>query len=137
MVVEDAVDQYRDRSKLFGQYEAGLILLDTDRIEEDRARGRDPLAAASGERLRLVHLRPKLEGLLFRLYPGNERRFVPARSAERFLRGRWPTYDKPESADALGQRFTPGDLRRASQHDADLHWVLEILGLSHTQQEGS
>ena len=133
MVVRHAVDQYHRRSKLFGQYEAGLVFLDADRIEEDRSRGRDLLTAVSGERLRLVYLKPKLEGLLFRLYPGNESRFVLARNAERSLRGFWPTYDKPESADALGQRFTLDDLRRASQHDADLRQVLEILGLSHNK----
>lgn len=132
-VATHAVDQYRKRSKAYGEFSAGLALLDADRLEEDRSRGRDPATAVGVGSPRLVYLTPNLEGLLVRLHPGRENRFVLAHDAERSLRRLWPEYVKPASADALGRRFGLDDLRRASQHDADLRLLLEILGLYHNE----
>ena len=132
-VARYALKQYRERYKTYGRFSAGLILLDADRIEEDRSHGRDPLTAIGGERLSLVYLKPKIEGLLFRLYPGYENRPVSAHDAERSLQQLWPEYVKPASANALGRRFKLDDLRRVSWHDADLRRLLAILGLCHNE----
>ena len=45
-----------------------LVLLDSDRIETDRAAGRDARATASKWRLEVLLMTPNLEGLLVRLH---------------------------------------------------------------------
>ena len=130
-VVKHSVNQYRQRTTLYGRFSAGLIILDGDRIEEDKLHDRDPLTGLVSENLRLVYLIPKLEGLLLRLHPGYESNFVLAHEAERSLRKQWPKYDKPASAKALGRRFKLQDLRRVAQQDTNIRLVLETLGLLH------
>ena len=127
-VVEYSVEQYR-RRRDYGTYSAGLVLLDADPIEEDRMHGRDPSTALDGENLLLSYLQPNLEGLLYRLHPGCERRFVFAREASRSLQAVWPDYVKPTPAETLHRRFGLRDLRRASRHDDYLREALELLGL--------
>lgn len=128
-VVEYSLEQYRRRSRDYGPYSAGLILLDADRIEEDRRHGRDPSTALDGENLLVTCLQPNIEGLLYRLHPDCESRFVSAQQATQLLRTVWPKYVKPPTADALGRRFGLGDLRRASRHDKYLRSAVELLGL--------
>ena len=93
-VVSFSVKQYRKRSKQFGKYSSGLILLDDDRIEEDKRHGRDPFAGLAGEDLSLVRLVPNFEGLLLRLHPGYENRTVSKQTAKRDLQRKWPEYEK-------------------------------------------
>ena len=121
--------QYQKRSGLYGQYSAGLILLDDDRIEEDRQHGRDPLAGMVDENLSLVRLVPNLEGLLLRLHPDCENQFLSVQDTRRSLRRRWPGYDKPPSAHEFGRRFQLQDLRRVATQDANIQSMLDILGL--------
>ena len=127
-IVEYSVEQYRQR-KRHGPYSTALILLDADRVEDDRSRGRDPLTALGGEDLSLIFLKPNIEGLLIRLHRGYEGRFVSAREAKRMLQKLWPGYAKPASAEALGRRFESGDLRRVARHDTDIREALQLLGL--------
>ena len=127
-VVEYSVEQYRQR-KHHGPYSAALVVLDADRIEEDRSHGRDPLTALGNEKLRLIFLKPNIEGLLCRLHRGHESRFGSASEAKGLLQRLWPEYAKPTSAEMLGRRFELGDLRRAARHDTDLRQALELLGL--------
>lgn len=127
-IVEYSVEQYRQRQR-HGPFSAALVLLDADRVEDDRSRGRDPLMALGSEELSLIYLRPNIEGLLFRLHRSHESRFVSAREAKRMLQGLWPGYAKPISAEVLGRRFESNDLWRVAQHDTDLRQALQLLGL--------
>lgn len=128
-VVEYAVDRRRRRNDSKTRDKGALVFLDSDRLAEDRAAGRDPETVPGRRDLQLVYLKPKLEGLLIRLHPGQERRFVAARDAERDLQRLWPEYRKPMPATALRERFGLDDLRCAARHDAGLRDALALLGL--------
>lgn len=129
-VVSHSVKQYRKRSSLYGQYSAGLILLDDDRIEEDQQHGRGPLAGVGAENIDLVKLVPNFEGLLLRLHRDCENQFLSAQGTRRSLRRLWPGYDKPPFAYELGRRFQLQDLQRAAMQDANIQLILDTLGLS-------
>ena len=128
-VVEYAVAQRRRRNESRGQDKAALVFLDSDRLAQDRAAGRDPETVAGRGDLQLVYLRPNLEGLLVRLHDGHETRFLGANEARRRLERLWPAYVKPMSAAALRRRFGLADLRRAAVHDPGLHDASTMLGL--------
>lgn len=128
-VVEYAVDRRRRRNETKMRDSGALVFLDSDRLAEDRAAGRDPETVRGREHLQLVYLRPNLEGLLIRLHRGQERRIVAALDAERELQRLWPEYRKPMPVAALRERFGPDDLRRAARHDDDLRDALTLLGL--------
>ena len=106
-----------------------MVLLDRDRLERDRKNGRDAYVVASKWRLEIVFQDPNLEGLLFGLHQGFERRKPTAREALPELRRVWPEYRKPPTADELIQRFGLTDLRRAARHDDELLRLLGFLGL--------
>ena len=106
-----------------------LVLLDSDRIRQDKQAGRDAQSVASKENLKLIFVRPKLEGLLLRLHEGHERR-INVNNAMAELRKVWPQYSKKKlTADQLRRRFALSDLQRAAQYDSELKRLLEILGL--------
>jgi len=128
-VVEYAVEQRRRRNGFLERDKVALVLLDADRVAEDRAAGRDPETVAGRGDLQLVYLTPNLEGLLVRLHPGYEARLLTPNEARRRLKQLWPDYDKPASAAALGRRFDLDDLRRVGAHDDGLRDVLIVLGL--------
>lgn len=107
-----------------------LVLLDSDRIEADKAAGRDARAVARKRGLEVVLMTPNLEGLLVRLYEGRETHVIAPRHAERQLRALWPGYHKGLlRADHLRRRFTLIDLGRAARFDEELWKLLGILGL--------
>lgn len=106
-----------------------LVLLDRDRMEDDRRAGRDAERAASNHGLEVIVQNPNLEGVLLRLHAGHERRQVAARDASAELRKVWPEYRKPPPADRLIERFAASDLRRAARHDGRLRRLLDVLGL--------
>ena len=109
---------------------ARLVLLDSDRMQADRAAGRDALTEAEKRGLEAVLIEPNLEALLIRLHEGCEARRVPARDAEKQLRKLWPSYSKSSlTGDRLRQRFSLGDLERAARHDEELRKLLNVLGL--------
>ena len=126
-VVEYAVDRRRRRNENRVRDIAALVFLDSDRLEEDSANGRDPETVRGRRDLQLVYLRPNLEGLLVRLHRGHEKRFVAAQDGETRLRELWPEYDKSVSAGALAERFGLDDLRRAARHDPDLRGALTLI----------
>ena len=129
-VVEDAAARYLKRSRQHGRFSDGPVLLDTNRLMDDRRHGRDPMMAVRGTNLRLILLRPNLEGVLARLHVGCEERTLSVQDTTRVLRMHWPDYRKPASAQQLGKRFGLHDLQRASVYDAGLREILELLGLS-------
>lgn len=106
-----------------------LVLLDEDRIEQDRERHRDAKAVASENGLDIILQCPNLEGLLLRLHSGHERRRVQAQNALKELQKVWPEYSKGVTAVQLSQRFGLSDVLRAAEHDEHLQRLLELLGL--------
>ena len=126
-VVQFAEREHRRRSRDYGAYESGFVLLDADRLAQDAASGRRLPATGKLER---IYFRPNLEGLLQRLHSGRESRRPTAQQAEMELKRLWPDYRKPASADMLERRFALADLRRAAGHDPGLRLLLEQLGLS-------
>ena len=128
-VVEHAVDRLQRQAGSHVTPKSALVLLDADTMAQDRRSGRDPTTAKGSEQLQLIYLRPNLEGLLLRLCPGCESRFVAPQLALSQLRTAWPEYVKPMPARALGRRFGIDDLRRAARHDDDLRQVLATIGL--------
>lgn len=109
--------------------ESRLVLLDGDRIEEDRKAGRDVQAAAARWELELIVQNPQHEALLLRLHRGHEQRRVTARAALTELRKVWSTYSKPMTADELTRRFSLSDVQRTARHDQELRRLLAVLGL--------
>ena len=128
-VVEEA-GRHLARHSAKRDIRARLVLLDRDRIEQDLRAGRDAQAVASGWNLTIIFQDPNLEGLLFRLHQGHERRRTTAGDSMTELRKVWPEYRKPPTADQLSGRFTLSDVRRAARHDKELRQLLEILGLA-------
>lgn len=128
-IIEFAIDRRRRRAHSKGRDKGALVLLDADRLAQDRAAGRDPETVEGRGHLRLIYLTPNLEGLLVRLHIGCETQFVAAEIAERRLQQLWPEYRKPVPTSALGKRFDLTDLRRAAAHDLHLRDVLTLLGL--------
>lgn len=128
-VVEYTVEQRRRHNESRVRDNGALVLLDADRLLQDRAAGRDPETVPGRRDLRLVYLTPNLEGLLFRLHPGCEAQFVAPQDAERRLLRLWPDYSKPASAASLRRRFNLNDLVRTASCDLDLRDALTFLGL--------
>lgn len=126
-IVEDAARNLKRHS---GKKDIGdrLVLLDSDRIVEDRNAGRDVQNVASKEKLEIIFFQPNLEGLLLRLHRGYENRKITG-NAMRELRKVWPEYTKKLTADQLDRRFGLSDLGRAARYDNGLRRLLEILGL--------
>jgi len=127
------VDQARrrlERHPARRMLKARLVLLDADRIEQDRKAGRDAIAVAAKGKLEVVLLTPNLEGLLVRLHRGHQAQAIPSEEALRQLRKLWNGYDKGSlSATDLSKRFELADLRRAARYDRYLARLLELIGL--------
>jgi len=128
-VVEFAVDRRRRHADSRGCDEGALVFLDSDRLAQDRAAGRDPETVEGREHLQLAYLTANLEGMLVRLHNGCETQFAAADDAEKRLLRLWPEYRKPMPAGALAKRFGLADLRRASKHDRFLRHALILVGL--------
>ena len=111
------------------EYSERLVLLDMDRVEQDKKAGRDAWAVASENGLEIILQNPNLEGLLLRLHPGYESRQIQAQDALKELRKVWKEYDKPPTVDQLAQRFDVPDLLRTARYDEHLQRLLEILKL--------
>jgi len=63
------------------------------------------------------------------MMPGMEREIPDAASAETKLKSRWPSYQKPVNAHALGRQFSLEDLLRVAKADSDLESLLKKIGL--------
>ena len=127
-VIEQA-GRWLKRNRSRREYQARLVLLDLDRIEAEPQEKIQARAAAARYKLEIVFQDPNLEGLLVRLYKGQEQRRIRASDSESELRKMWPAYQKPPAAEQLRQRFTLNDVRRAAVHDQHLRKLLEVIGL--------
>ena len=118
VVVEEAA-RYLNRHSGKRDIKDRLVLLDSDRIRQDKQAGRDAQSVAAKENLELIFQDPDLEGLLLRLHEGHESRKI-VNNAETELRKVWPQYSKRQlTADQLRQRFTLSDLQRAPDMTTD------------------
>ena len=127
-VIEQA-GRWLERNRSGRDYQARLVLLDRDRIEAEPQEGTKAQAASARYKLEIIFQDPNLEGLLLRLYKGQEQRRVTANESERVLLKVWPEYQKPPTAEQLRQRFTLDDVRRAAKYDQQLRRLLEVIGL--------
>ena len=126
-VVETAV-RYLRRHGSGRDYCQKIVLLDEDRVEQDKQSDRDPHAKAREHDLEIIFQNPNLEGLLLRLHYGNERKEYQPQETERKLKQSWSKYDKSNlSAKQLCEHFTIADLRRAAKHDQQLKRFIAIL----------
>ncbi len=128
-VVEE-MNRYVRMNSSEREFSRRLVLLDQDRIDQDRQTGRDAFAVASRSNIQIVLQLPDLEGVLLRLHKGQEQRFVPAGVSEQALRKVWTEYRKPPRKDDLIRRSTVSDLRRAARHDRHLGELLTAVGLA-------
>ena len=126
VVIESAIRYLSNRS-FAEEFIRKFVLLDEDRIQQDKRAGRDAHAVAAKHELEVVLQIPNLEGLLLRLHRGHERHRLQARDAKAKLEKLWPKYDKSLTSDHLNQRFNLDDLRRAAKYDKHLQRLLTIL----------
>lgn len=111
------------------QFKKRLVLLDRDRVAEDRKAKIDAEATASELGFILIYQDPNFEGVLIRLHQGYEERKVQKGTERARLQKLWPEYRKPPTAYQLIRRFGLEDLQRAARHDRELARLLTILGL--------
>ena len=128
MAVVEGMQRYLHRNSFASEIRTKIVLLDEDRIADDRRSGRDAVALARRAGIEVILQRPSLEGVLVRLHPSQEARRL-AGDAERELRRLWPDYTKPPTAAALFERFGLEDLMRAASRDPDLAALLGRIGL--------
>ena len=115
----------RNRSRR-GPYSGTLVFVDEDRRTFD---GPAAEVLARREGMHLVWQTPNIEGLLLRLFSGQENRQPPADQTSRELARYWPNYKKNEiSAADLRERFSLSDLQRAAQFDSNVLMLLHKLG---------
>ena len=123
------MERYMRANELVREFSRKFVLLDEDRIVEDRRAGRDAITAAAKAGIQVVLQRPDIEGVLRRLHRGEEQRSVPREQSMVALRRLWRDYEKPASKEQLVRRFGLGDLRRAAEFDPQLRELVSGLRL--------
>ena len=92
-IVEHGVEQRVKRNRTRIRDMGALVFLDADRVQADREAGRDPYGVRGRGDLRLVWLKPNLEGVLVRLHNGNETLRLQPNEARSRLRQLSPDYE--------------------------------------------
>ena len=128
-MAHEALRSYQRRKIQHGDYESAFVLLDHDRLEQDRAADRDPRRILNRTPLKIIWQKPNHEGLLYRLHSGKECKFLPANKVKEKLQGKWPSYSKNSDAIVIEKQFTLDDLIRAARYDENLKELLKILRL--------
>ena len=128
-IAEYAVKQYNLRSRRFGKYYSGFVMLDHDRYLQDKHNNRDVNTAGTSLSLNILWQRPNMEGVLLRMHEGYEQRFIDNQNTLRLLRNLWPEYSKKADADDLSRRFNLLDICRMAAHDNGFNHLLKTIGL--------
>lgn len=127
VVVETAI-RHLKKGESGKDYYRKIVLLDADRIEEDKRHGRDAHAKAKKHGLEIILQDPNLEGLLLRMHPGNESKKYQPKDVKKELKKFWPEYDKSKLNEyLLDKRFTFEDFRQAAKYDQQLQRLITIL----------
>lgn len=128
-IVRKCKGRIRTSSNRLGKYDHRVILLDSDRLENDIGKGRDPTLYAEEENINLIYLEPNIEGFYFRLHKGNEEKILEANKTVKELKKIWPEYGKNLPSIDLIDKFTVEDIKRVAQFDKNIEKLLLILGL--------
>jgi len=128
-----AVQQHRRRCKTSGAYKDRFLIVDGDRAQQGDWSIETLKREAAKYKFTVCVQNPNHEGLLFRMTPGREREIPEAATTAIKLKQRWPHYQKPENAYALGRRFSLADLLRVADADTDLETFLRKIGLMGAQ----
>jgi hypothetical protein len=111
-----------------GAYRARFLIVDGDRAGQGDWSIDELRREATKQKIIVCVQSPNHEGLLFRMMPGMERETPDAASVAAKLKSRWPIYEKPMNAHALGRRFSLDDLLRVAKVDSDLQTLLKRIG---------
>lgn len=128
-MLEKAVRQHKRRCRTSGSYRGRFLIVDEDRAEQGDWSIEKLRREAAKHKITVCVQSPNHEGLLLRMIRGMEREMPDAASAEIRLKSRWPSYQKPMNAHALGRQFSLDDLLRVAHVDPDLEVLLTKIGL--------
>ena len=131
-MLEKAVKQHARGCKISGAYKDRFLIVDADRAQQGDWSIERLKAEAAKHKFTVCVQSPNHEGLLLRMMPGMEREISDAAASETKLKSRWPNYQKPVNAHALGRQFSVDDLLRVARVDADLGNFLKKIGLMAT-----
>ena len=128
-MLDKAVQQHRRRCKISGAYKDRFLIVDGDRAQQGDWSIEKLKREAARSKFTVCVQSPNHEGLLLRMMPGMERGISVAASSATKLKNRWPNYQKPMNAHALGRQFSLNDLLRVARVDPDLESLLRKIGL--------
>lgn len=119
------------REKSRGRAIMSILIVDTDRADknEDGWSIETLISKANKKHFDVCLQRPNMEGLLLRLFPGNENISASAFSAHKQLLKVWHNYQKPADARTLMNKFSYDDVMRSAKTDIDLEDLLIKIGL--------
>lgn len=125
-LLEKAGSKCRERQKLYGQYGAGFLLLDTDKLGNNSVPDLERKALKIG--MTLIWQKPSHEAFLLRHFPGCQHR-QPADSASALqaLRRQFATYDKGIPARQLQSRISLDMVRQAAVVTAGFDRLLAFI----------
>lgn len=130
-MLERAISYRARNEKKKGKAKESILIVDTDRAEKNE----DPwsieqLTTKANRNTFVVCLQqPNLEGLLFRMLPGNDKVTPNATTVHKQLLKEWQAYQKPADARTLINKFSFNDLHRVANSDNHLKKLLLKIGL--------
>jgi hypothetical protein len=131
-IMLDRACNYRvRREKSKGKAKGSILIVDSDRGEknEDAWSLERLTAEVNKNNFTLFLQKPNLEGLLLRMFPGNESLFLNASTVHQQLLKQWQKYQKPADSHTLMNKFSFVDLQRAAKYDNSLKELLIQIGL--------
>lgn len=118
------------KKKADGKYIASFMIVDADRAGRDGEWTVTELRTkAAIHNIQVCLHRPSLEGLFWRMFPGNETSIPNANNAEALLKKVWTNYSKPMNARELKRQFNLVDIIRVSNHDSDVEFLMRTVKL--------
>jgi hypothetical protein len=128
-MLQKAARLHKRRCRTESAYQDRFLVVDRDRAEQGDWSIEKLRSEAAKHKITVCVQNPNHEGLLLRMMPGMEDEMPDAASAEPRLKSRWPSYQKPVNAHALGRQFSLEDLLRVARVDSDLGTLLKKIGL--------
>jgi len=131
-MLKRAITYRSRREKYKGKAKISIFIVDTDRADKDEDGWtlKKLTSEANKNHFDICFQKPNLEGLLLRMFPGNEDVYVSASSANRQLLKAWHNYQKPADSRTLMNKFSHDDLVRTAKSDSDLRGLLIMIGLT-------